>query len=135
MWNSKSKSKLQSTVTDLFVPHFFPVGPSITPGDDRVPVEVRGDVTLVCGTGLDSNPASSIVWRDNNDVEITNGGRYTFGSGPSEVSLRIAGVTANDAGDWRCTVTVMAGVRLIGTHDRSITLFVVGKKDSKFCSD
>ena len=86
-----------------------------------------GDVTLVCGTNLDSNPASSIEWRDNNGVVIADGGRYTFVSGPSEVSLRIAGVTANDAGDWRCTITVMADGRTIGTSDRNITFFVVGK--------
>ena len=86
-----------------------------------------GDVTLVCGTNLDSNPASSIEWRDNNGVVIADGGRYTFVSGPSEVSLRIAGVTANDAGDWRCTITVMADGRTIGTSDQNITFFVVGK--------
>ena len=135
MFGMELKLNLQNIVTDLFVPHFFPVGPLITPGDDRVPVEVGGVVSLVSGTGLESNPASSIEWRDNNGVVIADGGRYTFDNGPSTVSLRIADVTANDAGDWRCTITVMADGRTIGTSDRNITLFVVGKKDSKFCSD
>ena len=135
MFGMELKSNLQSIVIDLFVPHFFPVGPLITPGDDHVPVEVGGVVTLVCGTGLDSNPASSIEWRDNNGVVIADGGRYTFDNGPSEVSLRIANVTANDAGDWRCTITVMADGRMIGTSDRNIILFVVGKTLNSVATD
>ena len=104
------------------------VGPSIVAGDDRVPVAVGGGVTLLCGSNPDGNPAPVAEWRDNNGAVVPDGGRYSIVSDSSEVSLTIQGVTANDAGDWQCSLTVEVGNRTIGTPVvRSITLFVVGK--------
>ena len=87
-----------------------------------------GGVTLLCGSNPDGNPAPVAEWRDNNGAVVPDGGRYSIVSDSSEVSLTIQGVTANDAGDWQCSLTVEVGNRTIGTPVvRSITLFVVGK--------
>ena len=105
-----------------------PVGPTIVPGDDRVPVAVGGDVTLLCGRDPRGNPAPVAEWRDNNGTVVPDGGRYSIVSDSSEVSLSIQGVTANDAGDWQCSLTVEVGNRMIGhTVVRRIILFVVGE--------
>ena len=94
-----------------------------------------GDVTLLCGSDPDGNPAPVAEWRDNNGTVVSNGGRYSIVSDSSEVSLTIQGVTANDAGDWQCSLTVEAGSRTIGTPVvRDIALFVVGKNSFSLAS-
>ena len=87
-----------------------------------------GDVTLLCGSDPRGNPDPVAEWRDNNGTVVPDDGRFSIVSDSSEVSLTIQGVTANDAGDWQCSLTVEADNRTIGdTVVRSITLFVVGK--------
>ena len=82
----------------------------------------------MCGSDPEGNPDPVAELRDNNGAVVQDSGRYSIVSDSSEVSLTIQGVTANDAGDWQCSLTVEAGNRTIGTPVvRDITLFVVGK--------
>ena len=74
---------------------------------------------------------------DNNEAVVPDSGRYSIVTDGSEVSLTIQGVTASDAGDWQCSLTVEVvdvDTRIIGDPVvRNITLFVVGK--NCFCSN
>ena len=69
---------------------------------------------------------------DNNGTVVPDGGRYSIVNDGSQVSLTIQDVTASDAGDWQCILTVevveVNNTSIIGDPViRNITLFVVGK--------
>lgn len=65
-------------------------------------------LSLVCGTGLDSNPPATIAWTtpDGNTIIMDNA-RYNLDNGP-DVRLNFMQVVASDIGIWQCDVTVMS---------------------------
>jgi hypothetical protein len=71
-----------------------------------VAVVEGGPATLVCGTGLTGNPTPTVSWTDNNDTEVTEGGRVTLSSGVEEVSLSLASSARGDSGTWTCRAQV-----------------------------
>ena len=92
-------------------------------GDTQYAVLEGGNITLVCGSGVNSNPAPTISWIDNNGSTVSDG---TGISGSTTLSLTITGVTHYQAGNWMCTVQNSPG----GTPhsvQRHINLTVLGK--------
>ena len=92
------------------------VGPE---GDIRRAVLVGADITLVCGANIVGNPTPIISWTDNNVVIISDGNGI---SGSTTLSLTIASVTRDQAGNWTCTVA-----NSLGSIRHLISLTVVGE--------
>ena len=88
-------------------------GPSITAEEVTFAAVVGGSVTLVCGSSPDGNPAPDIVWLDST-ASIVNetDSRYTISS--DSLMLTIDEVTAADAGNWQCVLTVEDNGMMIG---------------------
>ena len=63
-------------------------------------------VSLVCGTGLDSNPQATVTWTAPDGTTIVDNDRYDLDNGPDVVRLSIVQVTMSDVGLWTCDVTV-----------------------------
>ena len=97
-------------------------------------------LSLVCGTGLDSNPQATITWTAPDGTTIMDKTRYDLENGPDIVRLNITNTTSSDAGIWRCNVMVMSEVNLvnrgrlmlrnktlIGSVNVSIQLTIVGE--------
>ena len=83
-------------------------GPEVTRVEDaRAAVALGGNVTLVCGTNLRSNPQPTIRWTTplGNDVtsSINSLGVVAEGS----VSLAVSSAELDDAGRWRCDASVV----------------------------
>ena len=65
-------------------------------------------LSLVCGTGLDSNPSAFVTWTAPDATIITtNVGRYTLDNGP-DVRLNFSHTIIDDTGVWVCDVRVMS---------------------------
>jgi hypothetical protein len=61
--------------------------------------------SLVCGTGLDSNPQATITWTAPNGTTITvNNDRFNLENGPDIVRLNLSRTLLGDAGMWRCNI-------------------------------
>lgn len=78
-------------------------GPDITAEGVGYSVPEGGEVTLVCGRGLSSNPPAEISWFNPSGSLIS---RDTPSSEEEVVSLRLPAVRANDSGVWRCELRV-----------------------------
>ena len=63
-------------------------------------------LSLVCGRGLDSNPAASITWQDPNNAQIMDNARYNLENGTEVVRLNFTRTILSDTGIWTCEVTV-----------------------------
>ena len=87
-------------------PSFYLGGPSEKPTQNNVSL---GDpLSLVCGTGLESNPQATITWTAPDGSTLMNNvnDRYTVENGPEIVRLNISGTVLNDNGMWLCEVLV-----------------------------
>ena len=73
-------------------------------------------LSLVCGRGLDSNPAASITWRDPNNVEIMDNARYDLESGTEVVRLNFTRTIPSDTGIWTCEVTVRSERHIVNSE-------------------
>ena len=63
-------------------------------------------LSLVCGRGLESNPAASITWLDNNGTAIVDNARYDLETGTAIVRLNFTRTIPSDNGIWTCEVVV-----------------------------
>ena len=86
-------------------------GPSFRSGDPtQMPTQrfvlLSDRLSLVCGTGLDSNPQATITWTAPDRTTIMDNARYDLENGPDIVRLNITGTTLSDSGIWLCDVTV-----------------------------
>ena len=61
-------------------------------------------LSLVCGTGLDSNPQATITWISPDVSVITDSSRYRLENGPEIVQLSFTHTILSDAGMWRCNI-------------------------------
>ena len=61
-------------------------------------------LSLVCGTGLDSNPQATIMWTAPNGTTIMDNPRYSLNNGPEIVRLNFIHTILSDAGMWRCDI-------------------------------
>ena len=96
------------------------VGPG---GDTQRAVLERGNITLVCGSGIDGNPTPTISWMDNNGTTVSDG---TGISRSTTLSLTVTSVTRYQAGNWTCTAENSPGGTPCSVQ-RQIMLTVIGK--------
>ena len=122
--------------------HDFPDPPTfVTEGPTQCYVLLGDSLSLVCGSGLDSNPQATITWTaPDGTAVIMDSARYDLENAPDIVRLNITNTTLSDAGIWRCDVMVMSEVSLvnggrlmlhnetlIGSVNVSIQLTIVGE--------
>ena len=119
----------------------FADGPSLALGPPQHYVLLGGSASLICGTGLDSNPQATITWTAPDQTTIMDSSRYSLENGPEIVRLNFTHTNLSDAGIWTCDIRTESDqhvvsngslVRLdsmtIGTpiqHD--IELIIIGK--------
>lgn len=64
-----------------------------------------GDLlSLVCGTGLDSNPQANITWKAPDESVVADSPRHSLENRPEIVRLNFTRTILSDAGMWRCDV-------------------------------
>ena len=61
-------------------------------------------LSLVCGTGLDSNPQPTITWTAPDRTVITDGPRHSLDNRPEIVRLNFTSTILSDAGMWSCDI-------------------------------
>ena len=115
--------------------------PSFVTEDPTHHYVLLGDsVSLICGTGLDSNPQATITWTAPDGITIMESSRYHLENGPEVIQLNITSTVLNDSGVWRCDVTVRSAVHklnggrlipqndiLIGSVNVTIQLIIIGE--------
>ena len=104
-------------------------------------------LSLLCGTGLDSNPAATIIWRAPGSTDpIVDNARYELENGPDIVRLNFAHTIPSDTGVWVCEATAVSEkyivsngqlVRqdnaVIGRDTVNIQLTVIGEYLFTYC--
>ena len=83
-------------------------GPSITARSAQYYALLGSRLSLVCGTGLDSNPPASTTWIAPDGTMIVNNARYDLENGPDVVRLNISHTRLDDAGMWICDIRVLS---------------------------
>ena len=76
-------------------------------------VQIGDPLSLVCGTGLDSNPQATITWTAPDGTTIVDNPRYDFGNGPDVVALNFAHTVLNDSGVWHCNIAVFSEQHIV----------------------
>ena len=85
----------------------FSDGPTFTElGPTQRYVLLGDSLSLVCGTGLDSNPQAIITWTAPDGTTVVNNARYSLENGPDFVRLLFTRTILSDAGVWVCDVRV-----------------------------
>ena len=114
--------------------------PSIIKGPTHSSALLGDSASLVCGTGLDSNPQATITWTAPDGTIIADNARYDLDNGPEIIQLNITRTVLSDAGVWRCDVIVSSEAHklnggrlilqnnvLIGSVNASIQLKIIGE--------
>jgi hypothetical protein len=113
----------------------------VTEGPTERYVLLGEPLSLVCGTGLDSNPQATITWTAPDGTTIVDNNRYDLENGPAIVRLNFTNTIMTDSGLWQCMVTVTSGRYIvsggdllvfqdqanIGSITREIQLIVIGE--------
>ena len=112
----------------------------VTQGPTRQYILLGDSLSLVCGTGLDSNPQATITWTAPNGSTIMNNARCKLDNGPDIVRLNFTNTVLSDAGVWRCDTTVSSEVHeldggklipqndtIIGSLNVTIKLIIIGE--------
>ena len=82
-------------------------GPSFEAyGPARVYGLLGDSLSLLCGTGLDSNPPATITWTAPDGTTVMDNARYDLENGLEAVRLTLLSVARSDDGMWQCDVTV-----------------------------
>ena len=79
-------------------------GPSLALGPPQYYVLLGDSASLVCGTGLDSNPQATIIWVDPDGTIIMDSTRFNLENGPDIVRLNLSRTLLSDTGMWRCDI-------------------------------
>ena len=89
-------------------------------GPTQIPTQryvlLGNPLSLVCGRGLDSNPAASITWQDPNIVVIMDNARYDLESGTEVVRLNFTRTIPTDSGIWTCEVVVRSERHIVSSE-------------------
>ena len=115
-------------------------GPSLMIGPSLYFVLLGDSISLVCGTGLESNPQATIIWTAPNGTIIMDNARFNLGNGPDIVRLNLNHTFLSDAGIWRCDIRtesdqyivnngilVQTNITTIGAPiQRDIELIIIG---------
>ena len=112
----------------------------VTEGSSKQYALLDGRFSLVCGTGLDSNPQATITWTAPDGTTIMDNTRYECENGPEVVRVNFMNTILSDAGVWTCDVTVRSEVNklsgersvlendtLIGSINVTIQLMIIGE--------
>ena len=112
----------------------------VTRGPMERYVLLGNPLSLVCGTGLDSNPQATITWTAPDGTMIMDNARYDLENGPDIVRLNFTTTIMSDNGLWKCVVAVMSeryivsggqlvlqDQALIGSITQDIQLTVIGE--------
>ena len=96
--------------------------------------------SLVCGTGLDSNPQAIVTWTAPDGTIVVDNARYDLDNGPEVIQLNITRAVLSDAGVWRCDVMVSSEAHqlnkgrltlqnniFIGSVNVTIQLLIIGE--------
>ena len=79
-------------------------------------------LSLVCGTGLDSNPQAAITWTDPDGTMVMNNTGYDLENGPDIVRLNFTHTVLSDTGVWRCVATVRSESHFVRSSDGMLEL-------------
>ena len=79
-------------------------GPSLAFGPSQYYVLLGDSASLVCGTGLDSNPQATITWTAPDGTIIMDSTRFNIENGPDIVRLNLSHTLLGDSGMWRCDI-------------------------------
>ena len=79
-------------------------GPSLALGPPQHYVLLGDSASLVCGTGLDSNPQATITWTAPDGTTIMDSDRFNIENGPDIVRLIFTRTNLSDAGIWTCEI-------------------------------
>ena len=103
-------------------------------------VLLNESLSLVCGTGLDSNPQADVIWMAPDGTIIMDNVRYDLENGPEIVRLNFTRTILSDNGIWKCRVfteseqyvvsggqLVQQDLDLIGEFTVDIQLIIIGK--------
>ena len=71
-------------------------------------VLINDTLSLICGTGLDSNPQATVTWMAPDGTTIVDNARYDLENGPEIVRLNFTHTILSDTGTWKCRVVVMS---------------------------
>ena len=65
-------------------------------------------LSLVCGTGLDSNPQAITIWTAPDGTTVVDNAQHDLENGPAIVRLNFTNIVMSDNGVWRCEVMVVS---------------------------
>ena len=116
-------------------------GPSLALGPPQYYVLLGDSTSLVCGTGLDSNPQATITWTAPDGTTVVDNARYHLEARPDTVRLNLSHTILSDAGIWRCDIRaesdqyivnngslVQSNITVIGAPiQRYIELIIIGQ--------
>ena len=74
---------------------------------------LNDSLSLVCGTGLDSNPQATITWIAPDGTTVMDNARYDLQNGPEIVRLNFAHTILGDTGTWRCDIRVISSQNIV----------------------
>ena len=77
-------------------------------------------LSLVRGTGLDSNPQATITWTAPDETTIMDNARYDLENGPDIVRLNFTHTTLDDTGVWRCIATVRSVSHFVSAEGKLV---------------
>ena len=81
----------------------------MTEGPSRYYVLLGNSLSLLCGTGLDSNPPATITWTAPGETTmIMDNARYDLENGPEIVRLNFTHTIPSDTGVWVCEATAVS---------------------------
>ena len=111
-----------------------------TEGPRQRYVLLNDSLSLICGTGLDSNPQASVTWMAPDGTTVMENARYNLDNGPDIVRLNFTLTILSDNGIWKCRVLteseqyIVSGGQLvrqdsdaIGELTVDIQLTIIGK--------
>ena len=111
----------------------------MTEGPTQRYVLLGDSLSLVCGTGLDSNPQAIITWTAPDQSSIMDNARYDIDNGPDIVRLNFTNTVMSNTGIWRCNVIarseryivsrgrlVLQDEAMIGSISVNIQLIIIG---------
>ena len=83
-------------------------GPTFAePGPLQCYALLNKSLSLVCGTGVDSNPSAVVTWTAPDGTTVMDNARYNLDNGPEIARLNFTHTILRDAGMWRCDVHVI----------------------------
>ena len=89
----------------------------------------ENNITIVCGTNLEGNPAPIVQWFSNiGDKVSADNPAFTLNDGPDIVSLTITETNSSHSGIWICVLTTKSpNGTTIQRLQRNLTVTILGE--------